>query len=401
MGAQHLELQGDALDKNTCNEPEALTVSFDVLPLPADRPRSASPAFRAAQESLALEGDALQRVESFAREEGVTCYSVLLSAFRLLLHRYSGSESNGTALTADFNAAPTVRELLALFPHKISDTPVAAVDLSLELIPRPGAVDCVLTYNGALFESETIRRMLGHYRILLDAAIENPDRCISELSILTEVERRQILIEWNDTKREIPRICVHQLFEEQVERSPDAFALVYENRHLTYSELNKRANQLAHKLQSLGVGPDAMVGICIERSLEMVVGLLAILKAGGAYVPLDPTYPKQRLALMLEDLHPPVVLCRKHWMEGVIQEATTVLPVESWPELTAGQGSDNPRSGVTLDNLAYVLYNVRVDGKAERSADSSTRADKLLSLVHIGLQSERRPRRAGSHAHRF
>jgi amino acid adenylation domain-containing protein len=363
VGAQHLELQGDAVGKNTSSEPKKLTVSLDVIPLPADRSRSACPTFRAAQESLALEGDALQRVESFAREEGVTCYSVLLSAFQILLHRYSGSESNSTALRPDFTADPTFRELLALLTHKVSDTPVAAVDLSLELIPRPGAVDCVLTYNGALFESETIHRMLGHYQVLLDAAIENPDRCISELPILTEGERRQILIEWNDTKREIPRVCAHQLFEEQVEQTPDAFALVYENRHLTYSELNERANQLAHKLQSLGVGPDAMVGICLERSLEMVVGILAILKAGGAYVPLDPTYPKQRLAVMLEDLHPPVVLCHKHWMEGLTQEASTVLPVESWPELTAGQSSDNPHSAVTLDNLAYVLYTSGSTGK--------------------------------------
>ena len=365
MGAPHLELQGDAFDRTILREPGTLSVSFNVLPLPTDRPRSACRTFRPALESLSLEGAALQRLECFAREEGVTCFAVLLSAFQTLLYRYSGSDSNATALRADFTGDTTFRELQARYRGGVPEArePIAEFDLNVELIPRSGALDCVLTYNEALFGADTIRRMLGHYRLLLQAAVEKPDQCISQLPILTEAERRQILIEWNDTKREVPQACVHQLFEEQVERTPDAVALVCENRQLTYSELNRRANQLAHKLQSLGVGPDVMVGICIERSLEMVVGLLAILKAGGAYVPLDLTYPEQRLAGMLDDLHAPVVLCRSGWMEGLIQESSTVLPVENWPELTAGKSSENPQSAVSFDNLAYMLYTSGSTGK--------------------------------------
>ena len=130
--------------------------------------------------------------------------------------------------------------------------------------------------------------------------------------MLTEFEQQQLLVEWNDTQVDYPHDkCIHQLFEEQVERTPDAVAVVFENQQLTYQELNCRANQLAHYLQSLGVGADVLVGICVERSLEMVVGLLGILKAGGAYVPLDPDYPTERLSFMLEDAQVPVLLTQQ------------------------------------------------------------------------------------------
>ena len=143
--------------------------------------------------------------------------------------------------------------------------------------------------------------MAGHFQTLLEAIVADPDQSIATLPILTEAERHQILVEWNDTAADYPKDkCIHQLFEEQVERTPDAIALEFEDKQITYRELNRKANQLAHHLISLGIGPEKLVGICVERSIEMVVGLLRILKAGGAYVPLDPTYPKERRKVHVE-----------------------------------------------------------------------------------------------------
>src|SRR5207237_6521713 len=151
---------------------------------------------------------------------------------------------------------------------------------------------------------------------LLDGIVADPSQRLSALPLLTEVERQQLLVEWNGTASDYPKSqCVHQLFEAQVERASDAVALVFENEYLTYRELNRRANQLAHRLQRLGVGPEVMVGLCMDRSFEMVVSLLGILKAGGAYVPLDPSYPKERLTFMLEDTRAPVLLTQEKYVD--------------------------------------------------------------------------------------
>ena len=145
--------------------------------------------------------------------------------------------------------------------------------------------------------------MLGHYQTLLEGIVANPDERLSALPLLTEAERHQLLVEWNHTTVDYPKDrCLHELFEEQAERTPEAVAVAFEDEQLTYRQLNERANQLARHLQGLGVGPDTLVGICVERSLEMVVGLLGILKAGGAYLPLDPGYPSERIAFMLRDV---------------------------------------------------------------------------------------------------
>src|SRR5262249_39768676 len=146
-----------------------------------------------------------------------------------------------------------------------------------------------LTYSADLFNDATVGRLAGHLQILLESIAADPDRRIEELPLLTEVERRQLLVEWNDTALDYPKDqCLHHLIEAQVERTPDAVAVVDGDARMSFGELNRRANQLAHVLRQEGVGPDILVGICMERSLQMVVGLLGILKAGGAYVPLDP-----------------------------------------------------------------------------------------------------------------
>ena len=147
-------------------------------------------------------------------------------------------------------------------------------------------------YARDLFEAATIGRLAGHFQVLLEAIVADPARRIGELPLLTEAERDQLLVAWNATSTDYPRdLCVHQLVEAQALRTPDAVAVVCDDRHLTYAALNARANQVAHQLRTLGVGPEVLVGICLERSLDLIVGLLGILKAGGAYVPLDPSYP--------------------------------------------------------------------------------------------------------------
>ena len=189
------------------------------------------------------------------------------------------------------------------------DNGSALFELILTISDREGTLHGTFEYSRDLFDAATIERMVGHFETLARSCLENPDRPISEMALLREPERRQVLMEWNDTSSCFPSdTCIQELFEEQVKRTPDALAVVYEDSSLTYGELNRRANQVARFLQQRGVGPDVPVGLCVDRSVEMVVGWLGILKAGGAYVPLDPAYPPERLAFMIEDSGVRVIL---------------------------------------------------------------------------------------------
>ncbi|MBD2609665.1 AMP-binding protein, partial [Scytonema hofmannii FACHB-248] len=196
------------------------------------------------------------------------------------------------------NAPISVLELpgLTLTPLE-SDSNTAKFDLILYVTETESGLVGSFEYNTDLFERNTICRMVGHLQTLLEEIVANPQQRLSELPLLTKSEQHQLLREWNNTEVEYSQqLCIHQLFEAQVEKTPDAIAVVFESEQLTYGELNAKANQLAHYLRTLGVKPEVLVGICVERSLSMVIGLLAILKAGGAYVPLDPSYPFERLA---------------------------------------------------------------------------------------------------------
>jgi amino acid adenylation domain-containing protein len=240
------------------------------------------------------------------------------------------------------------------------DTGAAQFDLRIEVIERGEDLSCRAIYNTDLFEAETVRRLLGHYQTLLEGAVKDPDSRLSTLPILTESERRQLLVEWNQTQKGYPQKCIHELFEEQVERTPEAVAVVHEERELSYGKLNARANQLAHYLRELGVKPDGRVAICMERGLEMVVGLLAVLKAGGAYVPLDPAYPAERLNYMLEDSAPSVLLTqgRLKGMFTGLSKGLAVIDLADSPEW-ANQPESNPGRasvGLTPEHLAYVIY---------------------------------------------
>jgi len=236
------------------------------------------------------------------------------------------------------------------------NTHTSKFDLSLILEDREEGLLGRFEYSTDLFDDGTIARMAGHWRTLLEAIIQDPTQHIADLPLLTENERQQLLVEWNATETPYAaEKCVHQLFEEQALRRPEAIALVFEKQTMTYRELNTRANQLAHRLQRLGVGTETCVGLCMDRSLEMVVGLLGILKAGGAYVPLDPSYPRERLAFMLQDTQAPVLLTQPALLDMLPTQGLEVICLDGWDGIEQ-EAVENPMNVTHAGNLAYVMY---------------------------------------------
>ena len=230
-------------------------------------------------------------------------------------------------------------------------------DFSLDVHKKVERLNCLFEYDADLFDASTIKRMLGHFQILLEGIVANPDARLWELPLLTQAERHQLLVEWNNTHADYPKdSCIHELFEAQVERTPDAVAVVFEDQQLTYRQLNRRANQLAHYLRSLGVGPEVLVGILMERSLEMVIALYGILKAGGAYVPLDPEYPSERLVFMVGDTKVPVLLTQKHLVDKLPENQAQSICLDSGWEVIARESDTNLGDGASADNPAYVIY---------------------------------------------
>ena len=213
-------------------------------------------------------------------------------------------------------------------------------------------------YDTSCFDEPKISRIIGHFQTLLTSFSENLQQNISQLSLLSAEEEQELILLENhlESHQNINYQCIHVLFEEQVEKTPDNIALVYKQQNLTYRQLNNRANQLANYLKSLGVKPETTVGICVERSLEMVIGILAILKAGGAYVPLDPAYPTERLALMLEDVQTPILLTQTHLQNRLPLNQQTVVNLDIDGEIIAQYSADNFPSEVTPENLAYIIY---------------------------------------------
>jgi amino acid adenylation domain-containing protein len=253
-------------------------------------------------------------------------------------------------------------------------------DLTLELMETSEGVRGWLEYNTDLFEAATITRMADHLQTLLENIGQTPDLPIGELPLLTESKRRQLLIEWNATETDYPEgQCIHHLFEAQVEHTPGALALIFEEQQLTYHELNTRANQLAHYLQTLGVGPEVPVGLCMERSVEMVVGLLAVLKAGGAYVPLDPAYPSKRLAFLLQDSQMSVLLTQEQLRTRLPEHRAREICLDTDWERIAKQSQTNAKSKVKAENLAYVIY---TSGSTGQPKGVQVNHGNLLNLIY-------------------
>jgi amino acid adenylation domain-containing protein len=425
-----------------------LSGELPVLNLPTDRPRPPTQTHNGSTHPFTIDADLTERLKSLAREQSSTLFTVLLAAFHVMLHRYTGQEDilvgtptygrnraefsnlvgdliNTVALRGDLSGNPTFTNFLAQMRHvamealehqdypfpllverlrlarDLSRSPIyqsmfilqkfgLASDLEkfltssnasrmdfggIELEPffipqQEGQLELVLEmgesgnqlfgnlkYNTDLFDAETIERMAGHFETLLTGVVADPAQRVSELELLPEAERHKLLVEWNATEAAYPADkTLVQLFEEQVERSPEAVAVEYEGNRLTYRELNDRANQLAHYLMTLGIGPDVMAGLYMERSLEMVIGIYGIIKAGGAYVPLDPEYPTDRIAFMVTDTDVSVLLTQERLVAGLPQQRAIVISLDSDWNLMAGESTENPHRGAAPENLAYVIY---------------------------------------------
>ncbi len=283
------------------------------------------------------------------------------------------------------------------------DHVTAKFDLSL-LVTQQQPLSCVFEYNTDLFTEATIGRLANALQILLEAVADDPQQGIATLPILSAAERDYLLYELNDTAVAYPRDqCIHELFEQQVARSPDQLAVVFKNQSLSYTQLNQRANQLAHHLVTQGVKPDDFVGLCVERSLEMMVGLLAILKAGGAYLPLDPSYPKERLEHMLLDSRVQLLLTQQQVHAELGFDQQQVICIDD-PTAFANQpvhNIDKQTLQLSAENLAYIIYTSGSTGKPKGAAVEHqnetnllhwytqeynlTKDDKVLILSAIGF----------------
>jgi amino acid adenylation domain-containing protein len=483
-------LTGDVLKEQLSYWKTELEGAPAVLELPTDRQRPALQTFDGARQTVVFPEALHRSLEQFSQKQQITLFMTLLSAFEVLLYRYTAQEDfvvgspiasrnrseiegligffvNMTCLRADVSTDPSFTELLARVRERtlqayanqdipfeqlveelgvkrdLSHTPVFQVvfalqnapwsalelpgltltplrlnrvpvryDLEFHLWEGPQGLTANVFYNTDLFDAGTIERMLGHYRILLEGIVSNPGERVTRLPLLNDAERRQLLVEWNDTRKEYPKDrCVHELFEAQVTRTPETIAVVFEEEQLTYRELNQRSNQLARYLRGLGVGPEVLVGIMVERSVEMVVALLGILKASGAYVPLDPDYPRERLEFMIEDSGMSVLLTQSGLQDrqqaiGNMQreadghssvaglrsavgsgearattpkaESRTPSPVlldHHWPSIAQESVEDLGGEQIS-ENLAYVIY-----------TSGSTGQPKGVSVSHASLSN--------------
>lgn len=329
-----------------------------------------------------------------ADREHKSLFDTVLAGFGALLRRYSAQEEfligaslpggdEMATLDVKFDGDPTFRSLLARTPFEsaissgqsdqkpdvifspmsASNSGAAKCDLELQIKGAPEGIEARFVYSTDLFELPTIERMSGHFQTMMEAIVANPDEKISSLPMLSAKEKQQFA-EWNQTEVEYPRqLCIHELVEAQVARTPDASAVEHGGQRLTYRELNERANQLARFLRKRGVGQESRVGICLRRSLELPVALFAVLKAGAACLPLDPAYPKERLTYMLEDSETSLVLSQPGLLSEVTDFQAEVVNLEPNWKLFEGESHENVRSGVEPENLAYVIYTSGSTGK--------------------------------------
>ncbi|MBA3947501.1 MAG: amino acid adenylation domain-containing protein, partial [Herpetosiphonaceae bacterium] len=265
--------------------------------------------------------------------------------------------------------------------------PIAKFDLTLTLTENQEGLGAHLEYNTELFEAATMERLLTHFHTLLDGIVADPDQRLASLPLLPQAQWEQVVHSWNDTAVPYPPAFIHRLFEQQVEQTPDAVALVFETQQLSYRELNRRANRLAHYLQARGVGPEVRVGICMHRSCELVIGLLAILKAGGAYVPLDPSYPAERLAYMLADSHVAVILTQQELVAVLPTQTAPVVCLDTDASLRADLSATNPTPPLAPNNLAYVIYTSGSTGQPKGAMNThraiSNRLQWMQAAYHI------------------
>lgn len=446
-------LQGERLEEQLAYWQKQLTGPLPILELPTDRRRPPRQTFNGKEYRVSWPSAWLEPLKSLGREENCTLFVTLLTAFNVLLARYTrqtdilvgipvanrtrveteamiGFFVNTLVVRSDLSETPPFRELLkqvrrttlevqrhqdlpfdklveVLQPERdMSRSPLVQVvfslqntsqsvvelpdlsiqpmdiaiesakfDLFLALSETETGLQARLQYNTDLFDESTIARMAGHYETLLEGIASNPDQLISQLPLLTETERRQLLLAWNETQTDYPEDQpIHCLFEAQVRQTPEAVALVFGQTEVTYEALNGQANQLAHHLQTLGIESGNLVGLCLDRSCEMVIAILAILKAGAAYVPLDPTYPVKRLAFMLDDTRASVLLTRQSRLEQLQAYQGNIVCIDTeWPVIER-QPQTNPGNRVISSDLAYVMY-----------TSGSTGTPKGVEVCHRGV----------------
>jgi amino acid adenylation domain-containing protein len=271
------------------------------------------------------------------------------------------------------------------------DTGTAKFDLSLYIRQSSVGLRGYLEYDIDLFKGETAARMVGHWQTLLQAAVTDPGLQIRELPLLTEAERHRLLLEWNDTHAPLPsEQCLHQLIEAQVERAPEAIAMMHGDQRLSYEELNRRANRLAHYLRAQGVGPDQLVGVCLERSAEMVVALLGILKAGGAYLPLDPSHPAERVVSILNDARVGIVVTQQHFAERFCSVGTRIVCTDTEASAIARAKDSNLDVSVDSHHLAYVLYTSGSTGRPKGVAVEHRNTVAFLDWARSAFSPEER-----------
>jgi amino acid adenylation domain-containing protein len=449
-----------------------LSGELPVLNLPTDRPRPLAQTFCGASQAFPLEETLAGRLKALARAERATLFTLLLAAFQVLLHRYTGQTDilvgvpaagrgraefadvvgyfvNPVALRADLTGDPSFRSYLARarrtvlsalehqdYPFPLlterlqpardpSRSPLfqvtfawdklqrlderrarrtqaraaeadttrgafeldtlfwgqggAPFDLMLTILESGEALAVNLHYNTDLFDRVTAERLAAHFQTMLEGVAARPDERLSDLPLLPETERRQLLSGWNDTRVDFGHgALAHQMFEAQAARTPDAPALVSGDARVTYRELNERANSLARYLRARGVGAEARVAICMERTAESVVGILAVSKAGGAYVPLDPSYPKERLAYMLADARAQVLITVERFARDLPEHDARVVRLDSDAEAIRLEDSANLACDVMADNLAYVIY---TSGSTGRPKGVQISHAALLNLV--------------------
>ncbi|WP_375328979.1 amino acid adenylation domain-containing protein [Microcystis sp. BLCC-F210] len=446
-------LQGEVLQQQLDYWQKQLAGAPALLSLPTDRPRPNQQSFAGGHLPFSLSLELTEKLTQLTQEQGVTLFMTLLTAYAVLLYRYTEQEDiligtpianrnrreiegligffvNTLVLRIDLSGKPNFNQLLgrvremamdayahqdlpfemlveALQPERdLSHAPLFQVDFLLQNSPpsplelidltatplttendtakfdltlameNTGAgLQGVWEYNTDLFDRSTIERLTGNFITLLEALVVNPQQPIFQLPLLTEVEAKELLEDWNATEKDYPfHQCVHHLFEEQAARTPAAVAVVFEGQELTYQELNIQANQLAHYLQSLGVNSEVLVGIYLERSLLVIVGLLAVLKAGGAYIPLDPDYPQQRLTYMAEDAQISLLLTQESLLDSLPVEDVGVIVLDKLAEKLTVQSRENPLSEVVPENLLCLLY-----------TSGSTGKPKGVMLTHAAL----------------
>lgn len=432
-------LQGEVLETQLDYWRQQLADAPTLLELPTDHPRPAVQSFNGRTQVITLPQTLSDQVEALSKQHQVTLFMTLLTAFQILLYRYSNQPDivvgssianrqqtelesliglfvNTLVLRSHISPQDSVKDLLlqvkqmtldayshqdlpferlieTLQPQRslahaplfqvmfiLQNTPMAPLELSdVTLSPLPvelvaAKFDLTLSieesdqgligqweYNSDLFEPDTIARMASHFEVLLTAMVTDDSQSVSTLPLLTSKEHQQLLTEWNNTAADFShrQSCLHTLIEYQVKQTPEAIAVICEKNQISYQALNNKANQLAHHLQALGVGPETLIGICVERSLEMVVGLLAILKAGGAYVPMDPSYPKERLQFMLQDAQVSFLLTQTSLIEQLPHQTAQLTQLiyldKNWPDI-AHHSSVNLNLPLTPENLAYVIY---------------------------------------------